>query len=83
MKYKFRGLVKAPEGILTYKGGSFTYLSHAITEESKCGFGPDYCEKVYRYEDLATGVHWVRYVYDGSLVMKTLEDFKSEGPQPI
>lgn len=79
MKYSFRGLVKVPEGILNGRKGSFLTLSHAITEESKCGFGPDYCNKVYRTEDLSTGEDYVTYVKDGSLVTKPYTDFKTNG----
>lgn len=84
MAKEVRGIVRVISGILTYgrKEREILYLAKALTEESKCGFGLDYCHKVYRYEDLNTGVEYVQYIYDGSLVQKTWENFLTEGPDP-
>jgi len=76
-----KGIVKIVRGILTSKlgGPDITTLREGLTEESKCGFGLDYCRGGVRYKDHATGVHYIRYVKDGSIAMKTVEDFDSQG----
>jgi len=74
--FKKRGIIKALKGIFVdSKGNNYNTLAGILTKEASCGHGVDYCHKVFRFEDKATGIHYVEYVENGSKVLETLEDY--------
>lgn len=80
-----KGIVNVPFGILNKgkKGKTFGKLAEALTAETECGFGLDYCNGVQHWLDLSTNVRYVEYMYEGSKVIKPWTNFLTEGPAPV
>lgn len=75
------GIVKVIRGVFTSKRGGPDIMSlrGALTEESECGLGFDYCRGGVIHKDKATDTLYIQYIKDGVSTVKTVADFDQNG----